>query len=53
MDKEYEGKCIACKHFCEATKECRKYAPSGKWPETNKMNWCGDYITRKNLEFDK
>ena len=50
---ELKGKCITCKHFCEATRECRKHAPLGKWPETNKMNWCGDYVKSKSVEFEK
>ena len=53
LDLELKGKCISCKHYCEATKECRKHAPNGAWPNTDKLMWCGDYVKSKKVEFDK
>jgi hypothetical protein len=53
LDIDFKGKCIACKHFCEATKECRKHAPNGEWPTTNNLMWCGDFVKSKIVEFKK
>ena len=49
---ELKGKCIACKHWCSATSECRKAAPSGAWPNTQSLQWCGNYAKSKDVEFE-
>jgi hypothetical protein len=53
MDIGLKDKCISCKHFCEATKECRKHAPGGSWPHTDPLMWCGDWKKSTKIELDK